>query len=449
MPKRVPIRNFIFLMTLMTAMLGFIPAGRAEDSPTWLQAYQEGTLNLPGQYHGVGSAEFIGDKPDYESQRLSKDRALDELCYQLSVTIKSQLTEHLAQKGNFSEQEVASSLFVSTRKVLSGVQEKGKWTDLNHRQHWVMVIMDKAQAERQVRQQDFINEVADRIEKKQQEILDGIKAMTAVVNQQTKSYENRMKKLEGLATAIHAKVGAAGSQTQAQYATIQGDIHQFGQHLQKQEALLGSQDAKIEAVIRQNEALTGLMAKLADSIQRDQFLALAQDDVKNKNAQPQFDVRIAPLKGQGADYFEGERIQFKVTANRDCFVKVIYLSSIGEGQSSETRINTLLFPNVHDRSNRLQANKELVIGSQGELIVQPPFGKDIVTVVASPNQFGDIDELLAKADGVYYSEITGSSRSVLQLRSRGIGVAGQPNLAASAGKAVFASDTCFIVSHKR
>jgi hypothetical protein len=449
MSKDVRTRGFIILLAWLTAVL-FIPrSGRAADSPQWLQAYHEGTLNLDGKYYGVGSAEFIGEKPDYESQRLSKDRALDELCYQLSVAVKSQLTESLSQKGNFSEQQVASSLFVSTRKVQSGVQEKSKWTDPNDRQYWVMVIIDKAEADRQVKQQDFVKEVVDRLEKKQQEIMDGIKSMTAVMNQHMKINEKRMKNVEGLLTTINDKVGSAGSQTQAEYAAIKGDIQKIEQQWQKQEALLGSQNARMEALMRQNETLAGMFAKLSENIHKDQFLALAQDDVKNKTAQPQFEVRIAPLKGQGADYFEGESIQFRVTANRDCFIKVIYLSSIGVGQKTETRVNTLLFPNMHDRNNRLRANQSVVIGRQGELIVQPPFGKDIVTVVASPTQFSDIGELLDKAEGRYYSEVTANTRGVLQLRSRGIGVARQLDDASVSDKPAFASDTCFIVSHKK
>jgi hypothetical protein len=422
--------------------------GYASEYPQWLQAYQDGTLKLNNAYYGVGSSEFGGDSPDDESRRRSKDRALDELCYQLSVSIKSEFKEKLSQKGQFSDQEVASSLFVSTQKVFSGIREKHKWTDARHNRYWVMVIIDKAEADRQVEQQNFVRKVVDRLEHNQREISSGMKKMTAVLDQQMQFYKHRMSNFEKLLKAIDTKVSSAGDQTKAEYTGIKNEITKLGDRWNRQEEMLRDQNKKMEALIAQNKALQDLFAKVSNSIQRDHFLALTQDDVKNQSNNPGFKVKITPLKGQGAYYYDGESIRFRVEASRNCYIKVIYLSSIGDNAAGEKRMNTLLFPNVHDRDNYIRAGEPMIIGKMGELVAQTPYGKDIVTVVASLTQFTDIDESLrrAAASGQYYQSVTRNVSDAV--RSRGIGVVPRNRIKTSSSSGTFVSDTCFIITRK-
>jgi hypothetical protein len=446
-------------------------AGYSSNYPQWLQAYQDGTLKLNNVYYGIGSSDFIGDSPNDDSRRKSKDRALDELCYQLSVSIKSEFKENLSQKGQYSDQEVASSLFVSTQKVFSGIREKHNWTDSQHNLYWVMVIIDKSEADRQVKQQDFVKKVVDRLEHNQREIAAGIKKMTVVLNQQMQFYKHRMNNFEKLLKSINTKVGSAGDQTKTEYAGIKNEITKLGDKWNKQEEMLRDQNEKMatlmrenqslqdllkksassqqmEALMAQNKALQDLFAKVSSNIQRDHFLALTQDDVKNQSNNPGFKVKITPLKGQGAYYYDGENIRFRVQASRNCYIKVIYLSSIGDEAAGETRMNTLLFPNVHDQDNYILAGKPTIIGKMGELVAQPPYGKDIVTVVASPSQFTDIDESLrqAAASGQYYQRITRNVSDAVRSRGIGVSLQGRPQSSSSGGS--FVSDTCFIITRK-
>ena len=439
------IYGFIVVLSLLLIIPGM---GYTSGYPQWLQAYQDGSLKLSNAYYGVGSSEFGGNSPDDESRRRSKDRALDELCYQLSVSIKSEFKEKLSQKGQFSDQQVASSLFVSTQKEFSGIREKHKWIDAGHNRFWVMVIIDKSEADRQVEQQNFVKKVVDRLEHNQREIASGIKKMTAVLDQQMHFYKHRMNNFEKLLKAIDTKVGAAGNQTKAEYAGIKNEITKLGDKWNIQENMLRDQNKKMEALMAQNKALQDLFAKVSNNIQRDHFLALTQDDVKNQSNNPGFRVKITPLKGQGAYYYDGESIRFRVEASRNCYIKVIYFSSIGDNTEGERRMNTLLFPNVHDRDNYIRAGEPMIIGKMGELVAQTPYGKDIVTVVASPTQFTDINESLrrAAASGQYYQSVTRNVSDAV--RSRGIGVAPQGRLkTASSGKG-FVSDTCFIITRK-
>ena len=439
----------IFWMAAALSLLLVIPgAGYSSTYPQWLQAYHDGTLNLTGVYYGVGSADFIGDKPNYDSRKLSKDRALDELCYQLSVSIKSELKENLSQKGQYSEQEVASSLFVESRKVFSGIMEKQNWADPQKSVYWVMVVIDKAKADRQAKQQDFINEVINLLKEGQEEIVAGIKKMTAVLNHQMQFYKKRMNNFEKLLTIINQKVGSAGDQTKAEYTNIKSEITKLGDQWNKQEQMLRDQNKKMESLMSQNKALQELLAKISNNIKGDHFLALTQDDVRNQSKNPEFNVGITPLKGQGAVYYDGQSIRFRVQASRDCYVKVIYLSSISDEDAGETRMNTLLFPNPHDRNNFIRAGTSAIIGKMGELVAQTPYGKDIVTVIASPSQFTDIEESLRKAaaSGQYYQKVTRSVREAIQ--ERGIGVAKCIGNTSTDDTGSYVSDTCFIITRK-
>jgi len=424
--------------------------------PAWINDHQNGSLKQASLYHGVSFADFKGDTPGYDDIRLAKDRALDELCCQLSVSVKSQFKESISQQGNFDEQHVASSLFVSTRKTLSGIKEKAKWTDSKKHRYWVLVVIDRKNADRQVKQQKFINEVVDRLENRQDEILKGTKEIANILNRNMKAFDDRMVQLQSLLKAIEKKTDASGENTRKEYADIRSQIEQLErtrkQHLSKIESAQQQQSQKIDELISQNKELKNLLNRIAGSIKNDYFLALTDDDVKHSSGSRGFKVRIESEKGQGADYYNGEKIKFKIRATRDCYIKVIYLSTAGKGRKAQT-INTLLFPNVHDQNNRLKAGETKIIGKLGELEVQPPFGKDVITVIASEKQFTDIKETLRKAQGGYYSETVSSTRGAVNLRTRGVGVVQPANLPVGTQYqgAIFtdkiATDTCFIVSH--
>ena len=119
-------RLIIICVFFLISLSGTSLAAFTSYPPAWINDHQNLSLKQTGLYHGVSFAEFKGGTPGYDDMRKAKDRALDELCYQLSVSVKSEFKESLSQQGDFDEQHVASSLFVSTRKTLSGIKEKAK-----------------------------------------------------------------------------------------------------------------------------------------------------------------------------------------------------------------------------------------------------------------------------------------------------------------------------------
>ncbi len=424
-----------------SVLIILIPMTASAIPPDWLQNHFQGNLTLSGAYHGVSFAEFEGKTPDYDAIRLAKDRALDDLCYKLAVSVKSQFEEKIAQTGDHSEENVSSSLFVGTRQTLSGVEEKDKWANSRKKRYWVLLVIDKAKADEQVGSQKFINEVVDRLTHKQDEILKGVEKISSVLSQTMKGYEDKIEQIGGLLTTIDSKIEAAGKQTKNEYSLILQEIKKLQDTKQ--------QSQQIQELINQNKMLQNMLVLVTGRIQKDYFLTLANDDLKNKAVNPNFSVNIEPDKGQGADYYYRENIRFLVRASNGCYIKVIYLSSTEEGSGSEKRINTLLFPNVHDKDNWIKAGETKEIGRLGELEVSPPFGKDIITIVASSTQFKDIEEALRQAEGGYYSEVTSSTNGALQMRNRGITVTQSVSSSVSGDLPPdpIATDTCFIVSH--
>jgi hypothetical protein len=443
----------------LTAVLGSVfiflssAAPGSAYPPPWLQAHMRGRLQMPDSYHGVGFAAYKGNAPDYDSMKLAKDRALDELCYQLSVSIQSELKDQIVKHGDFEAQQISSSLFVSSRKVLSGVKEKQRWTDPDMQRHWVLLAVDKNSADEQLHQQGVVNEVVDRLENKQDEILAGNQRIARLLEQQMAIYQDQMKHYGQLLEKIDTKVGAASVQTRQEYASIRLSITSLED---KQKQISNQQALQIDELMRQNQMLKHLLEGISENIQKDYFLTLADDDVKHKSLNPEFWVQIEPGKGQGATYFSGEKIRYNVKASRGSYIKVIYLSSTGNKTGSLKRMNTLLFPNVHDRNNWIRAGEVKTIGRYGELEIQPPYGQDVITVVASEQQFSDLDQTLKHAQGGYYSEVTANTRGALQVRTRGIAVArpAPKKSEGGAGKmpaaeAKITSDTCFIVSEPK
>lgn len=448
--------RLIFIVFFLISLPGASFAAFSSYPPAWINDHQNGSLKQPGFYHGVSFADFKGGMPGYDDIKLAKDRALDELCCLLSVSVKSQFKESISQQGNFDEQHVASSLFVSTRKTLSGIKQKAKWTDNKKRRYWVLVVIDRKNADRQVKQQAFINEVVDRLENRQDEILKGTKEIANILNRNMKAFDARMVQLQNLLKKIEKKTDSSGESTRKEYAYIRSQIEQLEktkkQHLSQIESNQQKQSQKIDELISQNKEFKNLLNRIAGSIKNDYFLALTDDDVKHGGGSLGFNVKIESEKGQGADYYHGEKIKFKVKATRDCYIKVIYLSTAGKGRKTQT-VNTLLFPNVHDQNNRIMAGETKMIGKLGELEVQAPFGKDVITVIASKKQFTHIKETLQKTEGGYYSKTVSSTRGAVAFR--GVGVVQPANLPVgtqyheTTATTQIATDTCFIVSHSK
>ena len=181
--------------------------------PDWLSLYLNGSLSVHDKYYGVNYADFNGNAPGYDERELARKRAIDDLSYGLSVSIRSSLMENLSQKGTYADENIESSLFVSTRLVLSGVKPEKNWTDTRNRKYWVLVLIDKEDADKQVKDQNFINEVVDRLDKKQNEIKNGIEVISKTIRRNMEIHSNRLNQIESLVQKIDSKILASGNKT--------------------------------------------------------------------------------------------------------------------------------------------------------------------------------------------------------------------------------------------
>ncbi|MGD9210018.1 MAG: DUF4384 domain-containing protein [Desulfobacteraceae bacterium] len=436
-------RQLLHLLLLCVRMVTLLvsiilnPAAAAQ-LPDWVDAYQKGSLVNEDNYLGVGSADCKSERPENECLRLSKDRALEDLSYQLSVSITSQLEENLSQRGDYSQEQITSSLLVSTRKVLNGVTEKEKWTDLSESRHWVLLTIDKDSAQLQVQKQDFIKEIADRLENNQSEIKQGLEVLHRKIDENNKRTSKGMQNIEELLIKMNAKLDLKNTGTQTEYNPLVEKIQLIEQHWQSQEKTAKNQSARMDYLINQNQLLTQKLAQMFEMIKKDRYLPYLEDDVRTQLSSQDFKITITPEKGESAQYLEGETIRFFVKSNRDCYIKVIYSNSINPDNHDETRMNTLLFPNFYDRDNQIEANKSILIGRRDELTVEPPFGKDIITVVASTTQFEDMEKLLKEAAEQYHSYETRSIQGAVE--ARGIGVR---------RRSATVTDTSFIISRPK
>ncbi len=89
-----------------------------------------------------------------------------------------------------------------------------------------------------------------------------------------------------------------------------------------------------------------------------------------------FQVGIQTLDGKRA-YVDGEPIGFLVRSNEDCHITVLCHQSDGN--------SVVLFPNRWHRSTQLKANETIEIpasSSKFNLRIGPPFGSDVVEVIA-------------------------------------------------------------------
>lgn len=100
----------------------------------------------------------------------------------------------------------------------------------------------------------------------------------------------------------------------------------------------------------------------------------------------EFKAKVWPDRGEGAIYKENETVRFLFRTNKDCYVYLYHMDSVGQVR--------LLFPNRYRASNRVNANKTYTIPDETmnfEFQISPPFGSEIVKAVASLQPIKDVE----------------------------------------------------------
>jgi hypothetical protein len=113
-----------------------------------------------------------------------------------------------------------------------------------------------------------------------------------------------------------------------------------------------------------------------------------REEMLNPPASPPV-TRIFTLKAwpnsDTRTYVDGDHLKISIVADADCYFKVYHIDLNGDMQ--------LIHPSALNTNNRLRANVTRTIPESGAIsyVLQAPFGQDTIKVVASRQQFENIE----------------------------------------------------------
>jgi len=97
------------------------------------------------------------------------------------------------------------------------------------------------------------------------------------------------------------------------------------------------------------------------------------------------DINIQALfNSQNMTYLHRDELQITVTADRDCFFKIIHIDA-----NNQMR---MIYPNSSDTDNNLKANTPRAIFETAKYYLYDPYGEEVILVAASSQQFANIEK---------------------------------------------------------
>jgi len=138
----------------------------------------------------------------------------------------------------------------------------------------------------------------------------------------------------------------------------------------------------------------GMNELLPPNAQDAKSLARLVSSSLGSGAQP-FKLKVRTVRGAHAAYFEGDRLQVEVEADRDCHLRLYHVSW------TDKRL-TLIFPNRSEPDSRIAGSTSVRVpadGSAAVFEVARPYGVDAIVAIASEQPFEDeatVSERLAR-----------------------------------------------------
>lgn len=150
-----------------------------------------------------------------------------------------------------------------------------------------------------------------------------------------------------------------------------------------------------------------------------QNLSQSKKNVRENKSRPasfvpqDFGIQIFPV-GAGRGFWEGETISFRVRSEQDCHIAVLCHQTDGS--------TVVLFPNRYNTRTFIRANESIDIPGRGrgnfDIVVRPPFGSDVVEVIACTSLSELHKSVVAKSESM-----TGANSPYASM-SRGLAVEG-------------------------
>jgi len=189
------IRSFFLssiILTIVVLILKIISVQADVNKPAWLDL----KYNPKDVYYGIGCQKFYDSEPSVEVIKKAQSYALENLCLKLSAIVISEMRDIISEKNkngrSISEEDVSSSLFVKTKQTLKGWKVKDTWTSIENKLYWNLVVIDKKEADNQVREQRFYNEVVDGLK---DEIRNVLKKQRELAKKLEAEMEEHLKKI--------------------------------------------------------------------------------------------------------------------------------------------------------------------------------------------------------------------------------------------------------------
>ena len=118
----------------------------------------------------------------------------------------------------------------------------------------------------------------------------------------------------------------------------------------------------------------GLLFTIAHSHQ----IAAAANSMGPVGKNNDFNLDLWIDKGNGGVYREGDKLYVNLKADRDCYVKLVYLTASGQ--------KIVIFPNEFDKNTKIRGNRLYQIPNETagfDFVIEPPFGAEMLIVFAS------------------------------------------------------------------
>ncbi len=396
-------------ITLITLILAIITGCGGNTPPEWYTSPPQ----LPGYYQGFGASTA---KNDEEGFAKAKELALQDLSQNIKVEVTSSITSWYKQEageglGKFQE-EMEQNIQTKAQLILKDATVKAREKKGDTYYAWVIipasVVESLLQAEKERTEKLRI------LPKKEME-----KAVAKLAKHLPKNAK------VGAWNISHANTGMAGN-----YSDYLRDLLSFAisshPSLTDVTPRLASLAQKVPldiALERRTTDIDGIMQGKYWERQKGIEVVLylntkgggrhttsfflpkeAMEDLLPPNAElistriretqrlfprEDFRVRIWVDRGEGSIYRDGDTMLVYVWADRDCYIKVFYISTQGE--------ITLIFPNQYQQDNFLPGGIARTLGGEESpfaFVASAPYGSEVLKIVAQSKQFSDIEEII-------------------------------------------------------
>lgn len=181
-------------------------------------------------------------------------------------------------------------------------------------------------------------------------------------------FQNHLRVFQSI---LEKKLGAADTQTRSRFTEIS--------------QLLNKIFETSSANIKPDSELYTVLKTIIAKTRNDLILAMANEEAL-RHADTVTLATIRPNRGHGGAYRANETVQLAVTALQDSFIQIFFLSFPRDKDSAPVLQPLVFSPAPGKKSVFLSGGDTLILGEDGSFVIEPPFGSDLIIVVATKEE---------------------------------------------------------------